>query len=67
MRSLISVICTVKNEEKTIEKLINSLINQRLRPMEIIIVDGGSTDNTWKLISKISKKYKGLIKPYLHI
>jgi glycosyltransferase involved in cell wall biosynthesis len=65
MRTSISVICTVKNEEETIEKLINSLIHQKLKPMEIIIVDGGSTDSTWKLISKISRKYKGLIKPYL--
>jgi glycosyltransferase involved in cell wall biosynthesis len=42
----ISVICTVFNEGRNIEKLLDSLQAQSHRPDEVIIVDGGSTDDT---------------------
>jgi glycosyltransferase involved in cell wall biosynthesis len=47
----VSFITTVFNEESTIELLLKSLFSQTKFPDEIIIVDGGSTDNT---ISEIS-------------
>lgn len=47
----ISFITTVFNEEKTIEKLLKSLSVQTKLPDEVIIVDGGSTDNTMLAIS----------------
>ncbi len=47
----ISVVVTVLNEKTTIKKLLDSLINQTSKPKEIIIVDGGSTDGTWEVIS----------------
>ncbi len=50
----VSVVVTVLNEEATIKRLLDSLINQTLKPSEIIIVDGGSTDHTVATI----KKYK---------
>ena len=53
----ISVCTVVLNEEKTIEKLLESLVSQTLKPLEIIIVDGGSTDNTINIIKKFQKKY----------
>lgn len=42
----ISFITTVFNEEKSIEKLLHSLLSQTKLPDEIIIVDGGSKDAT---------------------
>lgn len=39
-------ICTVLNEEESIEKLLNSLKTQTICPDEVIIVDGGSSDKT---------------------
>lgn len=42
----ISFISTVLNEEGTIEKLLQSLLLQSKKPDEIIIVDGGSIDDT---------------------
>jgi len=42
----VSFIATVFNEEKTIKKFLASLLAQTKQPEEIIIVDGGSVDNT---------------------
>lgn len=46
----IAFITTVLNEEKNIELLLNSLLFQKKRPDEVIIVDGGSKDQTVKII-----------------
>ena len=50
----VSVITTIKNEEKSIRSLLDSLISQSKMPDEIIIVDGGSIDRTAEII----KSYK---------
>jgi len=42
----VSVIVPVWNAEKTIERCLQSILDQSLLPDEIIIVDGGSTDST---------------------
>ena len=57
MHNYISVIVTVRNEEKTIGKCLTSLINQTLSKelYEIVVVDGKSTDNTCKIVEYISK------------
>jgi glycosyltransferase involved in cell wall biosynthesis len=46
----ISVIVPVLNEENTICALLDGLCGQTRRPDEIVITDGGSTDNTAKLV-----------------
>lgn len=48
----ISVLITVYNNEKYIEKCIKSLINQTYKNWEAIIVDDKSTDGTVKIIKK---------------
>ncbi len=47
-----SLIFTVKNEENSISNLLESILYQTKLPDEIIIVDGGSTDNTIKIINQ---------------
>jgi len=54
----ISLITTVLNEENTIEKFLKSVISQTKKPNEFIIVDGGSTDKTYKILKKYARKYK---------
>lgn len=50
---LVSICIPVYNGEKTIEKTVYSLINQKYENIEIIIVDNCSTDSTVKTIQKI--------------
>ena len=54
---LISIITVVKDGEDTIEKCINSVLNQNYKNIEYIIIDGNSSDNTMSIINK----YKGKI------
>ena len=52
----VSVISTVLNEEKSITKFLDSLINQTVSPREIIFVDGGSKDGTLKILKDYAKR-----------
>ncbi len=42
----VSVIATVLNEGQAIERLLESLAAQTRPPDEVVIADGGSTDET---------------------
>jgi len=55
-----SIIIPSLNAEKTIGKTIFSLLEQTLKPEEIIVVDGGSTDKTLETVEKIAEKEKTL-------
>lgn len=52
-----SFVTTVYNEEKTIARLLTSLLNQTKLPDEIVVVDAGSIDNTLLIISKYKTKF----------
>ena len=66
----ISIVIPVYNVEKYLRECLDSVINQTLRDIEIIIVDDGSTDNSGKIcdeyasfdnrIKVIHQKNKGL-------
>ncbi|GAB2520352.1 glycosyltransferase family 2 protein [Spirosoma aerophilum] len=55
---LISIIIAVYNGERYVGGAIESIINQNYTNYELIIIDGGSTDNTTKVISTYSKHIK---------
>lgn len=57
----ISVIVPVYNTGKYIEKCLDSLVNQTLKDIEIIIVNDGSTDNSEKIIKNYLKNYPDMI------
>ncbi len=52
----ISVVVPVRDEEKTIDKLIDGLLCQTRMPNEIVITDGGSTDATPEIIENYSRR-----------
>jgi biofilm PGA synthesis N-glycosyltransferase PgaC len=49
------VVTPCKNEEDFISTLIDSMINQTIRPKEWVIIDDGSIDNTHNIIKEASK------------
>jgi len=44
------------NEEENIGELIGSLHSQTYRPIEVVLVDDGSTDKTLRIVGKLQKK-----------
>lgn len=53
----VSVIVPIYNVEKYLRRCIDSLINQTLKEIEIILVNDGSTDKSQDIIDSYSKKY----------
>lgn len=53
----VSVIVPVYNVEPYIEKCLESLVNQTIDDIEIIIVNDGSTDNSKEIIQKKIKQF----------
>lgn len=52
----ISVIVPIYNAQQYLTDTINSLINQTLKDIEIILVNDGSTDNSKKICEEYAKK-----------
>ena len=50
----VSLVIPVFNESRSIAGLIDTIKGQSFQPEEIILVDGGSTDNTVQVIKKIT-------------
>ena len=65
MKIKVSVIVPVYNVEKYIDKCLDSLVNQTLKDIEIIVVNDGSPDNSQKIIDKYVKKYPNKVKSFI--
>lgn len=52
----ISIIVPVYNVEKYLEKSLTSFVNQTMKDIEIIIVDDGSPDESYKIYNRFSEK-----------
>ncbi len=53
---LVSVVITTRNEEKNIEHCIQSILQQEGVPVEVIVVDNGSTDRTKDIARAYTEK-----------
>lgn len=51
----VSVITTVKNEGEAIRLLLDSLLQQVRLPDEVVVADGGSTDQTLEVLSEYER------------
>ncbi|VEH38454.1 Chondroitin polymerase [Fusobacterium varium] len=55
---MLSVVVPAYNIEKYIERCINSILNQKLKNIEIIIIDDGSKDKTSDICLELSLKIR---------
>lgn len=60
----VSVIVPVYNVESYLAKCLDSLVNQTLKELEIIVIDDESPDNSSKIIADYVKKYPQKIKSF---
>lgn len=50
----ISVIIPVYDLEAYVERAVRSVLQQTYTNIEVLIVDDGSTDNSWKVVQRIA-------------
>ena len=58
----VSVIVPVYNTEQYLKKCIESLLNQTLEEIEIVIVNDGSTDHSKQILEEYANNYKDKVK-----
>ena len=58
--SCLSVIVPCYNGEKFIGRFLESLVNQTLQDIEIIVINDGSTDNSQDIIDSYANKYHNI-------
>ena len=59
--ALVSVIIPIYNVENYLERCLDSVINQTIKDIEIILVNDGSTDNSGAICNKYAEKDKRII------
>ena len=53
---MLSIIVPIYNSAKYLEQCIESILDQTLKDIELILVDDGSTDNSASICEKYVKK-----------
>ena len=61
MNKKVSIIIPCYNQGKYVADAINSALKQTYDNIEIVVVNDGSTDNSSKIIKKITDKYKNIL------
>lgn len=61
-KPLVSIIITNYNYGRFLAEAIDSALNQTYQPIEVIVVDDGSTDNSQQIIAKYGKQIIPLLK-----
>jgi len=57
---LVSVIMSVHNDERTVEKSIESILEQDYKNLELLLIDDGSSDNTYEICKKYINSNKNV-------
>ena len=58
MKYKVSFYVAAYNAERTISRCLNSIIDQSIKPLEIIVINDGSIDNTLKILTNFKKNIK---------
>ena len=56
-RPLVSILMIVRDRVELVGRSLDSLIAQTYRPIEIVVVDGGSTDGTWEILQAYGQRH----------
>ena len=65
-KDLVSVIMPTFNREETIVKMLEAYVKQTYQPIEVIVCDDGSTDNTKQVVFDWAKQNRGLTIKYIN-
>lgn len=60
-----AIIATVFNETGNIVRWWDCIMRQAVKPDEIVVVDGGSTDGTWEKLHELARQCLILKTAYL--
>lgn len=58
----VSVVMPCFNCGLTLQRAVTSILRQSTRPAEVILVDDGSSDNTWAVLTDLESTYPGWFK-----
>ena len=61
----LSVIVPVYNVEEYLDKCLDSLVNQTLKDIEIIVVNDGTKDNSQEIVDRYVKEYPKMVFSYI--
>lgn len=64
MSDLVSVIIPIYNQEKNLKRCLDSVVEQTYKHLEVILVDDGSTDNSFEICRDYAERYGWIV---LHI
>ncbi len=68
INNLVSIITPCYNGEKTIARLMDSILNQTYKKIEFILIDDGSTDKTEEIVKGYEQKFieQGMVFKYIY-
>ena len=59
-RYIVSIVIPVYNSEKYIRRCLDSIVKQTVKNYKVIIVDDGSTDNSFSICKEYADMYDNL-------
>ncbi len=65
MQKKVSIIVPVYGVEDYLERCLDSLVNQTLQDIEILVINDGSPDNSQEIIDRYVAQYPDLVKGYI--